>query len=724
MFHRHRLALLCAVIHTVLFVFSSRAQTLNLPPRPANAPTASQWTNIVWALSSDERENWIYAQVISGNIPGWQRTLKPVNVSFGGHTATYYVCPDELAIGSDTDYFLEPTTPILAQRLADQLGCILPTRKMVNQIWTNATVKLTPQTIPPSGIMTTMPDFASNNVMVLALRLPLTNSSPLGALVSGDKKNVIISTLIYSNLQTGVPSPVVIYGWIYPDGTVIQPAYNGHANTYADYSHGIRFVQMGLTVDGAANTITNVLISPALAGLLSDESIAPNNTIPTPRYPVAALAPTVMTHPRNRSVLAGTNVTFSTLAIGDAPLNYRWLLNGVPLPGATNATLTLTNLQSTNAGSYSVVVTNFSGSATSRVAFLRLKTTDFPVLFSDNFETNSAVNWSVFWGAANGVPDYTADFAFDYGATPYTFNGVTALIPPAPNSTDGSTHGVKLTVNDNDAIAATAAVNLYPKNFFVSNNFALKFDLWINYPGNALGTGAAGTTQFAQFGLNFLGTTVNWPAPSAAASDGVWFATDGDGGAAADDRAYVGNPAGVPVDLTGNPAAGGMLATNHAAAIFQTLFPSPVCETAGTPGKNWVEVEVRQTNNVIVWLMNGTVVAQRANASTFTNGTVMLGLMDVFSSIANPARDCFVIFDNVRVENLAPPITFQNITRQPDGSVALTLNSALGDSFILESSTNLLNWQTVTGLTLTNNPLTLTNMPAAPGTALFYRARR
>ena len=126
--------------------------------------------------------------------------------------------------------------------------------------------------------MTTMPDFASNNVMVLALRLPLTNSQPFGALVSGDKKNVIISTLIYSNLQTGVPNPVVIYGWIYPDGTVIQPAYNGHGNTYADYSHGIRFVQMGLTVDGSPNTITNVLTSPTLAGLLSDSMPTPGAT--------------------------------------------------------------------------------------------------------------------------------------------------------------------------------------------------------------------------------------------------------------------------------------------------------------------------------------------------------------------------------------------------------------------------------------------------------------
>ena len=122
MFRRNRLAMLCAVFHTALSALSIRAQTLSLPPRPTNAPTASQWTNIVWQLSRDEREQWIYAQVISGNVPSWQRTLKPISVSASGHTATYYVTPDYLAIGSDTDFFRQPMTPLLAQRLADQIG--------------------------------------------------------------------------------------------------------------------------------------------------------------------------------------------------------------------------------------------------------------------------------------------------------------------------------------------------------------------------------------------------------------------------------------------------------------------------------------------------------------------------------------------------------------------------------------------------------------------------
>ena len=714
---------LCLVLSSACLAFPTQAQTLNLPPRPTNAPTGSQFTNIIWALSLTERENWIYAQVINGNVPNWQRTLKPINVSSSGHTATYYASPDYLAIGSDTDYFLEPTTPLLAQRLADRMGCTLPTRKMVNQIWTNATVKMNPQPITASAAMTTVPVFATNNWMVRTQRNTFTNSQPFGALVSGDKKDVIISTLIYSNLHSGVPKPVVIYGWHYTDGDPIQPAYSGHEETYADYSHGIRFVQMNLTVDGAPNTVTNVLTSSTLASLLSDETVAPNFTIPTPRYTVAAVAPTVITHPRSLSVLSGTNVSLNTFATGDAGSGYRWFLNGVFIPGATNAALNLTNLQSANAGNYSIVITNFSGSATSRVAVLRLKTTDFPLLFADNFSTDTSTNWNIFSGQSSGPADYTVDFAFDYGATPYTFNSVTALIPPAPNSTDGSTRGMRLTVNNNDATAATAAVNLYPKNFSVSNNFALKFDLWLNYPGIAGGTNSTGSTQFAQFGINHSGTNVNWAAPTATASDGLWFAVDGEGGTSADYRAYVGGTNTTPIDLSGSPVASGLVATSNVAAIFLNLFPAARFETTGSPGKNWIEVEIRQTNNVILWLMDGTVIAQRTNSSAFTSGDIMLGLMDPFSSIASPARDCFVIFDNVRVENLAPPISFQSLARQPDGSTALTLNSALGDSFTLESSTNLTDWQPLASLVLTNNPLTFVDTNPNRDT-VFYRARR
>ena len=713
------------------------AQTLRVPARPPGAPTGSQFISLITPMSLTERENWIYAQVVSGNLPDFQRTLVPVTVNgmINGtpHTVTYYVAPDYLAIGTDADYFLEPTTPLLAQRLCDALGCTLPTRKMVNQIWTNAAVKLTPQPIPWSPEMVTVPVFAQENFMVRTQRNGFTNSTPLGALVSGDKKDVVISTKIYTNFS-GPAKPVVIYGWHDTNGSPIQGLVNVHEETYADYSHGTRLVQNDITVDGSPNTITNVLTSPALAALLSDEGPSEGTTsdgvIRVPRYTVPIPAPALITHPRSQTVLPGATATHQVLAIGHAPLRYQWQFNGVPLPGATNESLLLTNARTINSGRYTVVVTNITGAVTSRPAWLRVNTNAHSVLFADSFDTDTSDNWTLFWGAANAIPDYTAEWAFDYGATPYTFNGVTALIPPAPNSPDGSTHAVRFTVNNNDTNAATAALNIYPRGQSFSGNFALKFDLWVNYPGGAsgTGTGVSGSTEYALAGINHLGTQVNWAAPSATCSDGIWFAVDGEGGSSTTDyRAYVGNLAGTQIDLTPGGMSG-LAASNNTAAIYQNLFPGSCFETAGAPGKSWIEVELRQTNNVVLWILDGAVVAQRTNTSVFSAGNIMLGFMDPFASIASPARDAFVLFDNVRVEDLgsvqSTEVRFLATAVLTNAHVQLLFCGVPGQTYLIEASTNLTTWESIGVLTATSGPLPVTDPDAGLFAWRLYRARQ
>jgi len=677
-----------------------------------------------------ERENWIFAQVTSGNVPIFLRLLVPItvngNINGTNHTATYYVTPDYLAIGSDTDYFLEPMTPLLAQRLCDALGCTLPTRKMVNQIWTNASMKLNPQPIPPSAEMITAPIFADHNTMVRTQRDNFTNSFPLGALVSGDKKDVIISSKIYTNFaNANITKPVVIYGWHYPTGSPIQPLYNGHEETYADYSHGIRLIQNAITLDGKPNMITNILTDPNFAALLSDEGASEATSagvIRLPRYTVAAVAPAVLIHPRSQSISPGANVVFNAIAAGDSPLSYRWLFNGSTLVGQTNSTLLLSNAEPANDGIYSVIVTNNSGSAASRTAWLRIGTNTHPILFADAFDIDTSADWKLFWGSANGIPDYTVNWAFNHGYVPYTFNGATTLIPPAPNSPDGSTRAVRLTVNNNDANGTTAAVNLYPATQTFTGNFALKFDLWINYPGGVGGINSTGSTEHAIFGINHLGTEVNWATLSGLASDGIWFATDGEGGTSRDYRAYLGNPAGPPAELIGQDASG-LSESNNSTPFFQSVFPSFRFETAGAPGKQWVEVELRQTNNTVSWLMDGNVVAQRINSSTFTSGNIMLGFMDTFASVANPAEDAFVLFDNVRVEDLDNKVQFLSSFLDVNGEAKFTFSAIPGQAYDVETSTNLIDWQTLSAVTASNAPVIVIDQSASNYSRRFYRIK-
>lgn len=271
---------------SILVFLTAEGQILQIPSRPPAALSGSQVISVLTPLSLTAREDSIFSQVVQGNVPDFMRTLVLVTdteiISSSPVVVAYYVMPDYLALGCDTDYFLCPMTPLLAQRIANYTGTSMPTRKMVNQIWQQAPCKLAPQTITPSPQMTTVPVFADHNSMVWTSRSNQLATHPLGTLTGGDKKDVVISNIIY-----GYPAPgrVVIYGWHYLSGTPIQPLYNGHEETYADYSHGIRLVQNNIMVNGSTTTIQNVLASSSLNVLLSDEGV-----IAVPYYPYSAPA--------------------------------------------------------------------------------------------------------------------------------------------------------------------------------------------------------------------------------------------------------------------------------------------------------------------------------------------------------------------------------------------------------------------------------------------------
>jgi hypothetical protein len=82
--------------------------------------------------------------------------------------------------------------------------------------------------------------------------------------------------------------------------------------------------------------------------------------------------PVIARQPFCQTTSAGTTVTLAVTTITSPPLSYQWRLNGTNIVGATNATLTLTNVQAPNAGSYSVLVSNPRGSVTSSTALLAI----------------------------------------------------------------------------------------------------------------------------------------------------------------------------------------------------------------------------------------------------------------------------------------------------------------------------------------------------------------
>lgn len=373
------------------------------------------------------------------------------------------------------------------------------------------------------------------------------------------------------------------------------------------------------------------------------------------RVPLAITVP-----PADQTVLPGGTALFSVTAQGLGPLAYQWRRNGTPVPGATNAVFALTNAQPADAGAFGVVVSDVSGSVTSSPAVLSVawpfqedfQTYPNPVTITTPGVTNG---WRIIFDAASGPVDFAATFGFDYGTVTNP-----APIPPAPNSADGPTRGLRLTVNK-DATAAIAAVNLYPTNAVFGGDFALNFDLWLNW-----GSGTVGT-EHALFGILHSGTRTNRPGVSP--SDGVFFALSADGGVSAasgtirDYAVFQGRPGQTPLLLTTNNTAFGPLPPLGAQfdgsdAGLTNLFPPrfiPGWGTtpAGSAGLQWLRVEVRRTGERITWALNDTPIAQFNNPSGFTNGTVMIGYLDQFSSIGDSRS--FAVVDNLRVEPLSPP---------------------------------------------------------------------
>jgi hypothetical protein len=108
----------------------------------------------------------------------------------------------------------------------------------------------------------------------------------------------------------------------------------------------------GITADGSGNIY------------VADTN---NHTIRVGGFPTA---PIITASPSSQTVTAGANVQFSVTVTGRPAPTYQWSFNGTAISGATSATLSLTNVQTSSAGTYTVGVTNSSGSVTSSQATL------------------------------------------------------------------------------------------------------------------------------------------------------------------------------------------------------------------------------------------------------------------------------------------------------------------------------------------------------------------
>ncbi len=177
--------------------------------------------------------------------------------------------------------------------------------------------------------------------------------------------------------------------------------------------------------------------------------------------------PAITTPPQSQAVLVGQSANFSVAATGTPPLGYQWLFNGTNIAGATTSSVMLANVQLTNAGNYSVVITNISGSVTSSPVSLTVLFTN-PVVFAqwnfnslppDNNTTTGTTTPSVGNGTASMVGGVTANgTGFATGDT--TFDPAPAADNTAWNTTSYPASGNNKTAGTQFAVGTAGIQNI------------------------------------------------------------------------------------------------------------------------------------------------------------------------------------------------------------------------------------------------------------------------
>ena len=223
------------------------------------------------------------------------------------------------------------------------------------------------------------------------LRVPDSIFIPVGQTTA-----VFAATVVYDNMINGPQFAMVSAhapGWLDATGSVVigLPAVVVMQPTNLAAAVG-GVAAMGIVAEGTAPlsyqwsvggtnlvdatnsvlVITNVQLSDA-GSYAVEVSNAFGSEQSSNAVLSVGLAPAIVVQPMDQTVRLGGAAAFEVVAEGTAPLTYQWSLGGASLTDATNSALVLTNVQSSDGGSYAVVVSNAFGVTSSTNAALTIE---------------------------------------------------------------------------------------------------------------------------------------------------------------------------------------------------------------------------------------------------------------------------------------------------------------------------------------------------------------
>jgi hypothetical protein len=218
-------------------------------------------------------------------------------------------------------------------------------------------------------------------------------------------------------------------------------------------------------------------------------------------------APSITTQPASQTALLEASVTFSVTANGTTPLSYQWRLNGNNISGATSSSLTIPSVQTTDAGTYSVLVGNPFSSAISSGATLALSPT--PSITSQPTSQSRFLGTTAsFSVVASGTGTLSYQWRFNGtsipGATASTYS-ITSF-----QTTDAGTYSVVITNAFGSATSDDAILSITPPPSITSQPASQSVDLGSTASFSVSATGAGTLTyQWSHNGTSILGATAS-----------------------------------------------------------------------------------------------------------------------------------------------------------------------------------------------------------------------
>ena len=304
-----------------------------------------------------------------------------------------------------------------------------------------------------------------------------------------------IYSVVISNSLGAVTSALAGLTVIVPPSITAQPlSRTNGTGTTASFAVGASGSALGYQWfrDGAGlagATEASLVLASVTAADAGSYYVVVSNVAGTVTSASAALVvidpPAITSQPQSRTNNAGTTAVFAVGAVG-TDLRYQWLLNGLIIVGATGPTLTLQNVSLADAGSYSVVVSNFAGSVTSNPALLVV--IDPPFIYAQPQSlTNTAGTTAIFTVGALGT-----DLSYQWRKNETTLAGATGttLIIPNVTEVDAGSYSVMVANSAGSITSIVAVLTVLSPPGIVSNPQSLTIALGQNATFSVGATGS------------------------------------------------------------------------------------------------------------------------------------------------------------------------------------------------------------------------------------------